>query len=114
MMRALPLIVLLTGCAAEAPDYAAVFDGRAGRWVDLTHAFSESTIYWPTDTAGFRLDTLAMGPTPGGWLYASYAMPRTSPASRTWRTWMGAVGRFGSWRSYRSGTGCRDAASPAC
>jgi kynurenine formamidase len=72
-MRALPLIFLLAGCAAEAPDYAAVFDGRAGRWIDLTHAFSESTIYWPTDTAGFRLDTLASGPTPGGWFYASYA-----------------------------------------
>jgi kynurenine formamidase len=73
MTRALPLVFLLAGCTAEAPDYAAVFDGRGGRWVDLTHAFSESTIYWPTDTAGFQLDTLASGPTPGGWFYASYA-----------------------------------------
>jgi kynurenine formamidase len=67
------IVLLLAGCAPEAPDYAAVFDGRGGRWVDLTHAFSESTIYWPTDTAGFQLDTLALGPTPGGWFYASYA-----------------------------------------
>ena len=43
-----------------------------GQWVDLTHAFSESTIYWPTDTAGFRLEELAFGPTEGGWFYASY------------------------------------------
>jgi kynurenine formamidase len=63
----------LTSCQAPAPDHSAVFDGRGGRWVDLTHAFSESTIYWPTDTAGFRLEELAFGPTEAGWFYASYA-----------------------------------------
>lgn len=63
----------LTACAeTPAPDYGAVFDGTAGRWVDLTHAFGPSTIYWPTDTDGFRLDTLAYGVTEGGWFYASY------------------------------------------
>lgn len=55
-------------------DVAAVFDGTAGRWVDLTHAFDSSTIYWPTDTAGFELTELAFGPTEGGWFYASYAL----------------------------------------
>jgi kynurenine formamidase len=55
------------------PDVAGVFDGSAGRWVDLTHAFSESAIYWPTDTAGFQLEELAYGPTEGGWFYSSYA-----------------------------------------
>jgi len=63
----------LSACAPGAPDYTAVFDGSAGRWIDLTHAFSESTIYWPTDTAGFDLQQLEYGPTPGGWFYASYA-----------------------------------------
>jgi kynurenine formamidase len=41
--------------------------------VDLTHSFSESTIYWPTDTAGFQLEELSFGPTDGGWFYASFA-----------------------------------------
>jgi kynurenine formamidase len=66
----------LAACApTEQPptDVAGVFDGSAGRWVDLTHAFSESTIYWPTDTAGFQLEELAYGPTEGGWFYSSYA-----------------------------------------
>jgi kynurenine formamidase len=73
-LRIIPWIVAWLGaCAPSAPDYAAVFDGSAGRWIDLTHAFSESTIYWPTDTAGFRLEQLAYGPTPGGWFYAAYA-----------------------------------------
>lgn len=75
-MRWLILVLALwaTACQRQAElDHAAVFDGRAGRWVDLTHAFSESTIYWPTDTAGFQLEELAFGPTEGGWFYASYA-----------------------------------------
>ena len=59
--------------ASNALDISAVFDGRAGSWVDLTHSFNESTIYWPTDTVGFRIEQLAYGPTPGGWFYASYA-----------------------------------------
>ena len=65
--------VLLMGCQRPPSDHSAVFDGRAGRWVDLTHAFSHSTIYWPTDTAGFQLEELAYGTTEGGWFYASYA-----------------------------------------
>ena len=52
---------------------ASVFDGTGGDWVDLTHAFSDETIYWPTDTAGFQLEQRAYGRTEGGWFYASYA-----------------------------------------
>lgn len=64
---------LSVACQQPPPvDYSSVFDGSGGRWVDLTHAFSESTIYWPTDTAGFVLEELAYGPTEGGWFYASY------------------------------------------
>lgn len=76
LSRAAVLVtVVALGCtnADAPPDYGAVFDGTAGRWVDLTHAFGPSTIYWPTDTAGFQLDTLAYGVTEGGWFYASYA-----------------------------------------
>jgi kynurenine formamidase len=68
----LAAIVATTAACAPAADYAAVFDGSGGRWVDLTHSFSESTIYWPTDTAGFQLEELAFGPTDGGWFYSSY------------------------------------------
>lgn len=64
--------LLIPGCRPAGTDYASVFDGTGGRWVDLTHAFSESTIYWPTDTTGFVLDEQAFGFTDGGWFYASY------------------------------------------
>ena len=76
MTKTLGLLALASSYAACAPgpvDYGAVFDGTAGRWIDLTHSFAESTIYWPSDTAGFRLTELAYGPTEGGWFYAAYA-----------------------------------------
>jgi kynurenine formamidase len=70
----LAALAVLAACEAPAPiDYGPVFDGTGGRWVDLTHAFGPSTIYWPTDTVGFELEELAYGPTEGGWFYASYA-----------------------------------------
>ena len=63
---------LLPGCEPAGPDFAAIFDGTGGRWVDLTHPFSASTIYWPTDTTGFVLNEQAFGLAEGGWFYASY------------------------------------------
>ncbi len=80
MVRRIALFPLLAlvGCQpassdmAHTSDVSAVFDGSGGRWVDLTHSFSSSSIYWPTDTAGFVLEQLAYGPTPGGWFYSSY------------------------------------------
>lgn len=67
--------LLATGCLQDAPppDHAAVFAGGAGEWVELSHAFGPSTIYWPTDTAGFQLTELAYGNTDAGYFYASYA-----------------------------------------
>lgn len=41
--------------------------------VDLTHAFGPRTLYWPTATARFDLDTLSRGMTPGGYFYAANA-----------------------------------------
>lgn len=58
--------------AAPTERMAAVFDGSGGNWVDLTHAFSVNTVYWPTDTIGFVHEELANGPTPGGFFYSSY------------------------------------------
>ena len=73
------LAALLSGCAAAPPDEQppppppgpdAVADWRM---VDLSHAYASDTLYWPTDTTGFRLDTLAEGETPGGYFYAAKA-----------------------------------------
>ena len=73
IQRLAPILALavFAGCGSHS-DIPSVFDGSGGRWVDLTHAFDATTIYWPTDTAGFRLDELAYGETEGGFFYASY------------------------------------------
>jgi kynurenine formamidase len=81
---ALTLASLLCVAACSAPEsagdgpgvdatIASVFDGTGGDWIDLTHAFSSETLYWPTDTVGFELEQLAYGFTEGGWFYSSNA-----------------------------------------
>ena len=42
----------------------------SGTWVDLSHDFSDSTIYWPT-AKPFDLDVVSAGMTPGGFFYAA-------------------------------------------
>ena len=42
----------------------------AGTVVDLSHAYDQSTVFWPTAEA-FRLDKVADGITPGGYYYAA-------------------------------------------
>lgn len=60
-------------CTAPSPQVAAQ---PATSWidetkiVDLTHAFDDSTVYWPTSQP-FHLARAAWGRTPGGWWYAS-------------------------------------------
>ena len=69
------LALQLAACGGSAPADEPPPPGAeavAGwRMVDLSHAYGGDTVYWPTDTAGFRLDTLAEGRTPGGWFYAA-------------------------------------------
>jgi kynurenine formamidase len=76
------LTLLMSGCAgpeatSDSPatslaDVAAAFDGTSGRWVDLSHAYSDETIYWPTDSLGFEFEELANGETDLGYFYSAY------------------------------------------
>ena len=69
--------VLLAACAippAEEAATPAVPDANAvagWRMIDLSHAYGGDTLYWPTDTKGFALDTLAEGMTDAGYFYAA-------------------------------------------
>ncbi len=58
----------------SAEPSAAELDLADFEIVDLTHTFGPETIYWPTDTAGFRLDELAFGETEAGYFYSAYAL----------------------------------------
>jgi kynurenine formamidase len=54
--------------AAGPPDPPNLATARI---VDLTWAFDEKTIYWPTSPTTFELKSIAHGKTPGGWFYAA-------------------------------------------
>jgi kynurenine formamidase len=60
-------LVLLAGAPQTAPGQ----DLSVGRWVDLTHSFSEKTIYWPTADE-FTHDTVFEGVTEKGYYYSAY------------------------------------------
>ncbi len=70
------LILAVAGCAGRAgtatgtADHA--FDLASARFIDLSHTFDSSTLYWPTSPTAFRLDTVSYGPTPGGWFYSAF------------------------------------------
>lgn len=66
MKRSLLLVAaLLAGCATDP------FAPGAGHWVDLSHAYSQETLYWPTSEP-FAMDTVFEGDDPGGYFYSAY------------------------------------------
>jgi len=62
----LSLYFILSGCVTE--EY---HEWEDGSWVDLTHEFSDETLYWPTSNP-FQLDTVFVGTTDAGFYYESY------------------------------------------
>lgn len=64
------LAVALVGCVGASPDPGAIFEGTAGRWVDLSYSFSEETIYWPT-AEPFVLEQVFYGVADSGFFYAA-------------------------------------------
>lgn len=73
MTNALRVLLLLGlvgagGCAAEGQP---PLDLSSHRIVDLTHAYSSRTVYWPTSPTRFTLDRLAYGKTEGGYFYTA-------------------------------------------
>jgi kynurenine formamidase len=59
------LWLVISAFNAQAQDFT------NGKWVDLTHAFDENSVYWPTaDT--FEKTTVFEGKTDGGFYYSAY------------------------------------------
>lgn len=56
---------LLLSLAAPAQDLS------QGKWIDLTHAFNESSVYWPTADMFEQTEVFA-GHTEGGYYYSAY------------------------------------------
>lgn len=64
--RLFPALLALAACRATSPSPHSLLQGA--RLVDLSHAYDEDTIYWPT-AEGFHLHVDVRGETPGGWYY---------------------------------------------
>jgi kynurenine formamidase len=70
------LFFAAAGCAApeERPAPPATgIDLAAARLVDLSYAYDETTIYWPTSPSSFDLTELARGAAEGGYFYSAYS-----------------------------------------
>ncbi len=67
------VILAMIGCSGSSPTREPLpADPFAGyRWVDLTHAYDEETIFWPTGEP-FRHPQTAWGETEKGYFYSSY------------------------------------------
>ncbi len=61
-------VIFLAACSHPPPSTGI----PNGRWVDLTHAFDERTVYWPTSDM-FQLDTVSEGMTDKGYYYSAFA-----------------------------------------
>lgn len=67
------ILLLVPACGLSASAERPSLDLATATVVDLTHVYDATTVYWPTDTKGFRLETLHHGPTPSGMFYATNA-----------------------------------------
>lgn len=96
LLVGLCLLAGLTGC--QSPD-APPSDPFAGRSiVDLTYAFNENSVYWPTAAQEFQLTEEFVGETEGGYFYSAY----TFGASEHGGTHMDAPKHFakGQWAAH--------------
>lgn len=60
----------LAEAGAETPP---ALDLSRLRLVDMSHAYDEDTVYWPTAERGFELQELSYGMAEGGYFYSAYA-----------------------------------------
>ena len=64
----------LAGCHQARTDadsvLAALFSGTGAEWIDMSYAYDESTIFWPT-AQPFELEVVSAGMTEGGYYYAA-------------------------------------------
>jgi kynurenine formamidase len=81
MKRAFGCLFLAAAIGCGAPEERAAppatpatgVDLASARLVDLSYAYDETTIYWPTSPSSFELTELARGATEGGYFYSAYS-----------------------------------------
>jgi len=66
----IPVLFIIVSCTNSKNDDLTKLLSQ-GSWIDLSYSFSDSTLYWPNNPTGFRLDTQMNGITPAGFYYSS-------------------------------------------
>ncbi|MFM7193803.1 MAG: cyclase family protein [Bacteroidota bacterium] len=69
-IAAVLLMIGLIGACATRPDPIASLQSL--NWIDLTHSFDSSTLFWPNNPEGFTHPEQFAGKTPLGYYYSSY------------------------------------------
>ena len=64
---------LLLGACSPSSNHAPV-DLSKAKWIDLSHAYDQSTLYWPNNKKGFEHTEEFKGLTPGNYFYSSYSI----------------------------------------
>jgi kynurenine formamidase len=64
---------MMLGCKEGSQPATKASAAKPALWIDLSHEFSDKTIYWPNNPTGFKLDTQFNGITAGGFYYSSNA-----------------------------------------
>ena len=75
-MKRLACIVLGTVACAAPPEPGVspnAIDLSTARLIDLSYAYDQDTLYWPTSPSSFELTELANGPAEGGYFYSAYS-----------------------------------------
>ena len=70
----LTLLISLGLCACNLSKNNQSVDFNSAKWVDLSHVYDESTLYWPNNVNGFEHTEEFKGQTPGNYFYSSYTI----------------------------------------
>ena len=74
VLATIATVAVVIGCEVpeQTPDdlFAGLFSGAAAEWVDMSYAYDENTIFWPT-AQPFALEVVSAGMTDGGYYYAA-------------------------------------------
>ena len=86
--RCLPILGVLASAACQptaqeiaADAIASLFSAESAEWVDMSYAYDESTILWPT-AEPFKLSVVAAGITENGYYYAAMVLELIPDADR--------------------------------
>jgi kynurenine formamidase len=73
IFAAVLISITMQGQSAKQQGPALAEIIATGKWIDLTYSFSKETLYWPSVTTPFSLDTVFHGKTAGGYFYSAYS-----------------------------------------